>query len=256
VVARPRATDGRPLASSLRRVCRHARARRLRRFELRRRRASLPARGGLDRRGRKRRRERRVRDARLRRLLPVRAGQARRGDAGTAERASRGRLPAADRTRVRARRRACGRALPRRYRGAGGGARLPPGPAGGARPLGNRRGAGRRAQPALPRLRHRGLPRTDRRRGARGGRTVRAQARHTAQPRRRVWLLRPPRHSPLAGDQVRAGGACDRLLRSPCALASAATNAGDRCRRGVAFQRGAVRRHQRSPLRRPHPVCG
>ena len=174
--------DVRPLAAAVRRLRLHARAPRVRQLGLRRGRAALPARGEVDRRGRRRRRSGRVRLARLSRVLPADARAARSAHEGAAERAARGGLSAADRARLCDRRREGGRAVPGGDRGAGGDARLPAGAAGGARPVGGRGGCRGGAVAAVSRLRDGGLP------GAHGGRdprrlrAARLEAPHAAAP--------------------------------------------------------------------------
>ena len=146
-------------------------------------------------------------------FYPYDPRQARRGDRRAAERAPRRRLPAASSCPGVRRSAAPTRVelFLARDRRAGGGARLPAGAPGGARPVGDRRGGGGRPQPAVPRLRHGGLPRADRRRRARGRRAARAPARRAAEPQGRVRLLRPARLPPLARHQVRARRARHRL---------------------------------------------
>jgi hypothetical protein len=120
--------------------------------------------------------------------------------------------------------------------------------------VGARGRAGRGAEPAVHRVRNGGLPGAERRRGAgRRGHTG-PQARRAPQPWRRVRLLRPPRHAPLARHEVRPGRARDRLPRGAVALASAAAHARHRRRRALALQRGALRRAERGSLRGSHAL--
>ncbi len=160
-----------------------------------------------------------VRRARVRRLLPVRPRQARarRPRAGCTSRTGVG-FPLLIAPALRARRRAGRRAVPGGDRRAGGGARLPARAAGGARPVGARRGARRRAVAAVPRLRQRRLP------GADGGRRPRrarrcwrcgsTSERLAARRRSAASLLLGP--LPWLGTKFVPAGHRDRL-RSRCA---------------------------------------
>ena len=198
-------------------------------------------------------------DARLRRLLPLRPRQARPGDRGPAERAARGRLPAADRPRLRLGGRAGVELFLAADRRAGGGAGLPAGAAGGARPVGARRRARRRAQPAVPRLRHRRLPRADRRRRARRRGAARAAARRAdRRGARRSCCFAPARLAALAGHQVRAGGDRDRrrgrraaLWRAPAAHAGGRRRRARRCSAWRSTWRSTRRSTAAPPPTRP-----
>ena len=250
------APRGRPLAPPVRRLRGHGRTRRVRRLRLRRGRAPLPARRGVDRRRRRRRRERRVRGARLRDFYPYDLDRHGRETEGEAERAARRRVPAAHRARLRDRRRARRRAVPRGHRRARRGARLPAGRARGAGPVGARRRAGRRAVASLPRLRQRRLPRAERRRGDRGRGAAGRPARGARAAAYRVRLPGAARRSAVAGHEVRPGGLRDRSLRRALAAAGAPAHARGRLRRARPLQRRPVRGDQRGALRRPHALRG
>ena len=139
----------------------------------------------------------------------------------------------------------------------GGGARLPARAAGGARPVGARRGARRRAQPAVPRLRQRGLSGARRRRGARGRGAAGAAAgrarRRAAEAFGCFALLGA---LPWLGTKFVPGGRRDRRLRGARALAGAPPDAGGAGRRAVAVQRRALRGDQRGALRRADALRG
>ena len=132
----------RPRPAAVRHLRRHHRPGCLRRLRVRGRRAALPAGRPVDRGRPRHRREEPVRGPLVRALLPVHAGQARQGDQRLPARAPRRGLPAADRTRLRHRRRQGRGAVPGRAGRAADGADLPADAEGGARPVGAGRHAG------------------------------------------------------------------------------------------------------------------
>ena len=244
------------MAAPLRRLCRDARPRLLRRRRVRRGRAPLPAGREVAGRGRQPRRQRRVRRALVLRVLPLRAGPPGERDRGAPARAPRSGFPAADRPGLRSRGREGGGDLPGRDRGAGDRARLPAGPARGARPVGARGGAGHWPVASAGGLRHRDLPRAHGRRGAGGRRAARRLARGHGVAPAGVRVLRAAGRSPLVGHQVRARRNRDRGLRGAVAAAGAAAHPRAGLGRVRSLQRGAVRGGQRGALRRAHPLRG
>ncbi len=176
-------------------------------------------------------------------------------DQGPAERAARRRLPAADRPRVRARRRERRRAVPGRDRRAGGRARLPARAARGARPVGDRRGRGRRAVAAVPRLRHRRLPRADRRRGrSPAPRCWRCGSTRARRRRDAFGCFLLLGALPWLGTKFVPAGLVIGVRRRPRALARApARRSRSRSVELRLFSVALLRRHQRGDLRRARP---
>ena len=162
-------------------------------------------------------------------------------DRGTAERAARGGLPAPDRARLRDRRARGRGAVPGGDRGAGDRAGVPAGAARGAGPVGARRRARGRAQPAArsptarpstPSCRRR--PRSPARRCSRCGLSSRVPVAG------RGAVLRPARRAPLARHEVRGRRRGGGRVRGAGDLAGAAADARGRRRGGGAVLRGAL----------------
>jgi hypothetical protein len=253
---RRRASHPRHLAAALRRLCRHDRAGRLLRVRLRRRRAALPARGAFDRPRRGRRRPRRVPGAGLLRVLSAHAAATRAPDRGPAERAARGRLPAADRAGVRDRRGARGRAVPGRHCRAGRGARVSAGGARGAGSVGARRRDRRGAEPAAPRLQHRRVPGARRGHRAHGSSAARRAAVGAGVVARGGAVLPAAGSAAVARHEVRSGGRRDRRVRRAVDVVGPAADAGRGRGGDRAVLRGAVRGDQRGDLQRADSLRG